>query len=403
MLVIIAAAGVVAVLPSMDTASHVGATNSRKMGAAATHSFPVESVRAIAISLDRGKVTLAAGSGSSSTDVAISVTHSVAPTAESSLSALSTSVKLDESTGVLVITGVWSGGVEDAFAAPAAELQLEIPRSLSIDALSVEVQIGTAGAGFGAQSIGDQALSMPWRGFTAPAGDIVWKGDDSTRFGRVSLATVEGSITATDLQAVEFSAASDHGASISLKRVSAHILTVVSGVAAIDAEVVVTGQDAWPAAASTRGIQWVAPHSKRAGGWLVLSTVSASSVRLSLEPNTGGHSATGATAVEVDCGSRTGATCTLEVPGGDVTRPSLCGSVVARSVTADSGASTAALSLFSDVPGSTDIVVATVQDTSDGGLSVQRTATLECSGARTGGWIRGSVISRAAAVVLRAK
>eukprot|EP01043_Picozoa_sp_COSAG02_P011883 COSAG02_NODE_445_length_22163_cov_55.680611_10_plen_403_part_00 len=401
MFVVIAAAGVVAVLPGMETASHMDPTNSRKMDAAATHSFPVESVRAIAISFDCGKVTLGAtGAGSSSTDVAISVTHSVASTAESSLSALATSVRLDDSTGVLAITGVWNGGVEDVFAAPAAELQLEIPRSLSIDTLSVEVRIGTVGTRFEAQSSGDQALSMPWQGFAAPTGDIVWKGDASMKLGRVSLATVEGSITATDLEAVEISVASDHGASISLKRVSAHILTIASGAAAIDAEVSVTPQESWPVAVSAVEIQWVAPHSKRAGGWLALSTVSASSVRLSLESSTGGRSAASATAVEVDCGSRSGATCILEVPGGDMTR--LCGSVVARSETFDGGPTASTLALFADVTGSNDVAVATVQDTPTGGLSDQRTATLECSGAQTERWIRGSVVSRAAAVLLRA-
>ena len=401
MLLVIAAAVVVAMLPAMNTAARVDSTDSRSMGAYTSHSFPLESVRAIAISLARGKVTLdAAGADASSADVAISVLHSVASTAESSLSALSTSVKLDDSTGVLTITVVWNGGVEDAFAAPSAEVLLEIPRSLSTETLSVEVKIGNVDAGFGLQSSGAQALSIPWRGFGDPVGDIVWKGDSSKRFGRVSLATMEGSITVTDLRAVEISAASDHGASISLKRVSAHILTVVSGVAAIDAEVTVTGQDAWPAAARIHGIQWVAPRSTKAGGWLSVSTASASSVRLSLGSDMGGQSGrAGAAALEVDCGSRSGATCTLEVPSRSTTK--LCGSVVARSETTDGGATASTLLLFPD-PGDNAVAVVSAQDASSAGLSAHRMATLACSGAQTDGWIRGSVITRAATVHLRA-
>ena len=403
MLLVIAAAVVVAMLPGMHTAAHVDSTD-RTTGAYTSHSFPLESVRAIAISLDRGKVTLdVAGADASSADVEISVVHSVASTAESSLLALSTSVNLDDSTGALTITVVWNGGVEDAFAAPSAEVLLEIPRSLSTETLSVEVKIGNVDTGFGQQSSGDQALSIPWRGFASPVGDIVWKGDDSTRFGRVSLATIEGSITVTDLRAVDVSAASDHGASISLKRVSAHILTVVSGVAAIDAEVTVTGQDDWPAAGRIHGIQWVAPRSTNAGGWLSLLTSSASYVRLSLGSDMGGQSGrSGAAALEVDCGSRSGATCILEVPTSSRSTTNLCGSVVAKSESTDGGGTAATPLLFPDA-GSNAVAVLSVQDASSAGLSAHRTATLElqCSGAQTDGWIRGSVITRAATVHLR--
>ena len=178
MLLVIVAASAVAMLPGIDVASHLESTDSRAMGAEETHSFSRESVRAIAISLDRGEVTLdVAGVDSTSADVVILVSHSVASTAESSLSALKTSVELEESTGVLAITGMWNGGAEDAFAAPSAALQLTIPQpSLAETLLSVEVQIGAMDAGFGPQSRGDQAPSRPWRGFAAPAGDIVLKG-----------------------------------------------------------------------------------------------------------------------------------------------------------------------------------------------------------------------------------
>lgn len=401
MLLITLAAVVVAMLPGMEAASHLDSTDSRAMGEALAYSFPLESVRAIAISIDRGEVILdvGGGAGASSADVAISVSHSVAPTAESSLPLLSTSVKLDESTGVLSIIGVWTGDVADAFAAPSAALQLQIPvdeDSSSTETLSVEVQIGTVGAGLGAQSSNDEAFSTPWQGFTAPVGDIVWNGETSMVFGRVSLATVEGSITVADLQAVEFSAVSGHGALISLKGTSAHILTVASGVAAIDAEVTATGLDFWPATARQGRIQWVTPHSTHAGGWLAMSTASAPSVRLSLGSGMGGKSGfAGATVVEVECGSRNGATCMIEVPGDATNR--LCGSIVARS---DGGAAASAASLLPDT-GNND--VATMQDAYDGVLSAQRTASLVCSNAQTDGWIRGTVITHAGAILLRAK
>lgn len=389
----IVVAGVVAMLPGMDTAVHVE-LGSRTVATDATYSFPLHSVRAIAVSLDRGKVTFdVAGTDSSSGDVAISVLHSVGPTAESSLSALSTTVKLDESSGVLTIIGVWDGGAEDAFAAPAAELalQLNVPSSLSTDALSIEVRIDNVGTGFAPHSSGDQALSIPWRGFVAPEGDIIWEGDFSSTFGRVSLSTIEGSITAKNLRAVEISAASDHGTSISLERVAAHILTVASGVATIDAEVVeIRGRVSWP----TDGIQLVAPDSTRAGGLVTLSTASASSVRLRLGSGMGDQSGRdGATTVEVDCGTRIGATCTLEVPDSS---GQLCGSIVARSEPIEAGAGA---SIFTHFPDTSNNGVA--EDAYREGFEAQRTAELTCSGDVADGWIRGSMISRAPSVRLQ--
>jgi hypothetical protein len=307
MLVIVVGAFILAMLPGMGTATEVagGADDSRATDAGATYAFSLANVQAIAISLDRGAVTFeTAAVGSTSTDLAIVVSQSVASAAESSLSSLSTVVTLDESTGVLAVTGTWSGGVEAAHAAPCATLQLTIPRDAALSI--VEVTIGAAGAGFGTDDSSDlsHALSTPWLGFAAPVGDITWRGDSSSTstaasFDRVSLATVEGSIAATDLRAVEVSAASDHGASISLTAVSAHVMTIASGVAAIDAEVVVTGSAA-------AGV----PGSALGGGWLAVSTASASSVRLSIDSG-----ATEATVVEVDCGtvaSESGATCMLE-------------------------------------------------------------------------------------------
>jgi hypothetical protein len=309
MLVIVVGAFILAMLPGMGTATEVagGADDSRATDAGATYAFSLANVQAIAISLDRGAVTFeTAAVGSTSTDLAIVVSQSVASAAESSLSSLSTVVTLDESTGVLAVTGTWSGGVEAAHAAPCATLQLTIPRDAALSIDSVEVTIGAAGAGFGTDDSSDlsHALSTPWLGFAAPVGDITWRGDSSSTstaasFDRVSLATVEGSIAATDLRAVEVSAASDHGASISLTAVSAHVMTIASGVAAIDAEVVVTGSAA-------AGV----PGSALGGGWLAVSTASASSVRLSIDSG-----ATEATVVEVDCGtvaSESGATCMLE-------------------------------------------------------------------------------------------
>ena len=309
MLVIVVGAFILAMLPGMGTATEVagGADDSRATDAGATYAFSLANVQAIAISLDRGAVTFeTAAVGSTSTDLAIVVSQSVASAAESSLSSLSTVVTLDESTGVLAVTGTWSGGVEAAHAAPCATLQLTIPRDAALSIDSVEVTIGAAGAGFGTDDSSDlsHALSTPWLGFAAPVGDITWRGDSSSTstaasFDRVSLATVEGSIAATDLRAVEVSAASDHGASISLTAVSAHVMTIASGVAAIDAEIVVTGSAA-------AGV----PGSALGGGWLAVSTASASSVRLSIDSG-----ATEATVVEVDCGtvaSESGATCMLE-------------------------------------------------------------------------------------------
>jgi hypothetical protein len=277
MLVIVVGAFILAMLPGMGTATEVagGADDSRATDAGATYAFSLANVQAIAISLDRGAVTFeTAAVGSTSTDLAI------------------------------VVTGTWSGGVEAAHAAPCATLQLTIPRDAALSI--VEVTIGAAGAGFGTDDSSDlsHALSTPWLGFAAPVGDITWRGDSSSTstaasFDRVSLATVEGSIAATDLRAVEVSAASDHGASISLTAVSAHVMTIASGVAAIDAEVVVTGSAA-------AGV----PGSALGGGWLAVSTASASSVRLSIDSG-----ATEATVVEVDCGtvaSESGATCMLE-------------------------------------------------------------------------------------------
>ena len=107
----------------------------------------------------------------------------------------------------------------------------------------------------------------------------------------------------------------------------------------------------------------------------------------------------GAAALEVDCGSRSGATCTLEVPSRSATK--LCGSVVARSETTDGGATASTLLLFPDA-GDNAVAVVSAQDASSAGLSAHRTATLACSGAQTDGWIRGSVITHAATVHLRA-
>ena len=382
------AAFVLAMLPGMDTAAQVGNTGARVTDADVPYSFPLADVKAIAISLDRGAVAVqtVATAGSSSTDVSVVVSHSVGPGADGGLTSLVTVATLDENTGVLLITGTWSGGVEWAFAAPSASLQLVIPASDSTRTLSVEVAIGATGGGVGPDGSSDLALSTAWSGCVAPAGEIVWKGDSSAdTYGRVSLATVEGSIAVSGLRAVQFTAASDHGASIALTAVEAHIMNVASGVAAVDADVIVTGQSSWPAAAGAEGIQWVAPSGgsgSSAGGRLVLSTATAASVRLKIGAAIGGSTANAKAIVVVECGSGVQAICTLEVPD------TVCGSLVARSEPLAAGV--AGAGLLEGFGGALEL--------GPGGFASRTSSLTTCPG--TGG-VSGTVSTTGAAVVLQ--
>ena len=390
-----------AILPAIRTADSVESDGARVLDAVADYAYPIADVGAVAIQLESGTVSVVTAAAGT-TDIRLAVTHSVGPTAASSLGSLETEVTL--SAGVLSVVGRWTGGVEGIAAVPSAgarricaaakplcwlaacsdepaacpDLRLTMPRSIPGEALSVEV---TVGAGPAADRTAAEALSTPWSGFAPPRGDISWSGDVGARYRRVRLSTAQGRLNVTALRAAQFASICSAGRSLQLRDVWAHSVDIVSGVGTVDAEVTVTPRSSWPLAAAELA---EAASDAAVGGRLAVSATTAP-VRLQMGAESGGASQTAAAWLEVECGHAEAAECSLALPD------SLCGDLVALGVSA---ADAPRLLAGFDATG----VGAT--EPGLGELSATRSATLACAGG-VGGWLRGSVSSAGAAVVLR--
>ena len=254
-----------------------------------------------------------------------------------------------------------------------------MPSCIPGEALSVEV---TVGAGPAADRTAAEALSTPWSGFAPPRGDISWSGDGGARYRRVRLSTAQGRLNVTALRAAQFASICSAGRSLQLRDVWAHSMDIVSGVGTVDAEVTVTQRSSWALAAAQLA---EAASAAAVGGRLAVSATTAP-VRLQMGAESGGASRTAAAWLEVECGHAEAAECSLALPD------SLCGELVALGVSA------------ADAPrllAGFDAAGAGATAPGLGGLSATRSATLACAGGGAGGWLRGSVRSAGAAVVLR--
>ena len=98
-----------AIRPAIRTIDSVERDGARVLDAVADYTYPIADVEAVAIQLECGTVSVVTAAAGT-TDIRLAVTHSVGPTAASSLGSLETEVTL--SAGVLSVVGRWTGGVE---------------------------------------------------------------------------------------------------------------------------------------------------------------------------------------------------------------------------------------------------------------------------------------------------